>query len=153
MPCHSTVTQWSKPRHSSKENQDTHARQATQVSSDTSSVWNFYVRSSDVISLGNQWWCHQMSCKCPLFLRLLKISHTSKLIANERIFNFKMAYPTSVYVFKIVSCSPWADLCLIYDYFTGFSGTGLPFVAVLSVQGWRKWRTKRRNSRITASKE
>ena len=59
----------------------------------------------------------------------------SHLKANERIFNFKTAYPTSVYVFKIVSCSPWADLCLIYDYFTGFSGTGLPFVAVLSVQG------------------
>ena len=59
----------------------------------------------------------------------------SHLKANERIFNFKTAYPTSVYVFKIVSCSPWADLCLIYDYFTGFSGTGLPFVAVLSLQG------------------
>ena len=70
--------------------------------------------------------------KCPLFQVTEDFSH---LKANERIFNFKTAYPTSVYVFKIVSCSPWADLCLIYDYFTGFSGTGLPFVAVLSVQG------------------
>ena len=70
--------------------------------------------------------------KCPLFLATEDFSH---LKANERILNFKTAYPTSVYVFKIVSCSPWADLCLIYGYFTGFSGTGLPFLAVLSVQG------------------
>ena len=68
-----------------KKNQDTHARQVTQVSSDKSSVWNFYVRSSDVISLGNQWWYHQMSYKCPLFLRLLKISHTSKLMKEFSI--------------------------------------------------------------------
>ena len=110
-----------------KKNQDTHACQVTQVSSDTSSVWNFYVRSSDVISVSPN--VLQMSAFSPA------TEDFSHLKANERIFNFKTAYPTSVYVFKIVSCSPWADLCLIYDYFTGFSGTGLPFVAVLSVQG------------------
>ena len=109
-----------------KKNQDTHACQVTQVSSDTSSVWNFYVRSSDVISVSPN--VLQMSAFSPA------TEDFSHLKANERIFNFKTAYPTSVYVFKIVSCSPWADLCLIYDYFTGFSGTGLPFVAVLSVQ-------------------
>ena len=27
----------------------------------TSSVWNFSARFSDVISQGNQWWCHKMS--------------------------------------------------------------------------------------------
>ena len=29
--------------------------------SDTSSVWNFCARFSNVIWRGNQWWCHQMS--------------------------------------------------------------------------------------------
>ena len=58
----------------------------------------------------------------------------SHLKANERNLNFKTAYPTSVYVFKIVSCSPWTGLCLIYGYFKSFSGTGLPFLAVLSVR-------------------
>ena len=83
-----------------KKNQDTHARQVTQVSSDTSSVWNFCVRSSDVISLGNQWCCHQMSAFPPA------TEDFSHLKANEGILNFKTAYPTSVYVFKIVLVAP-----------------------------------------------
>ena len=41
----------------------------------------------------------------------------SHLKANERILNFKTAYPTSVYVFKIVSCSPWAD-CIYASFMT-----------------------------------
>ena len=29
------------------------------LDNDTSSVWNFCARSSDVISRGNQWWSHE----------------------------------------------------------------------------------------------
>ena len=31
------------------------------LGSDTSSVWNFFARLSDVISLGNQWWRREIS--------------------------------------------------------------------------------------------
>ena len=34
------------------------------VASDTSSVWNFCARFSEVISLGNQWWSRKMSAVC-----------------------------------------------------------------------------------------
>ena len=116
-----------------KKNQDTHARQATQVSSDKSSVWNFYVRSSDVISLGNQWWYHQMSCKCPLFLRLLKISHTSKLMKEFSILKW-LTLPQFMFL-KLFLVVPGLTYASFMTILRGFSGTGLPFVAVLSVQG------------------
>ena len=31
------------------------------LGSDASSLWNLYARFLDVISRGNQWWCHEMS--------------------------------------------------------------------------------------------
>ena len=31
------------------------------LGSDTSSTWNFYARSSDVVFLGNKWWRGKMS--------------------------------------------------------------------------------------------
>ena len=45
-----------------------------------------------------------MSCKCPLFPPATE--DFSHLKANERILNFKPAYPTSVYVFKVVLVVP-----------------------------------------------
>ena len=39
----------------------TNREQNPDLGNDTSSVWNFCSRLSDVISRGNQWWLHEMS--------------------------------------------------------------------------------------------
>ena len=71
--------------------------------------------------------------KCPLFLRLLKISHTSKLMKEFSILK-RLTLPQFMFL-KLFLVVPGLTYASFMTILRGFSGTGLPFVAVLSVQG------------------
>ena len=67
------------------------------------------------------------------FSRLLKISHTSKLM-NEFSILKRLTLPQFMFL-KLFLVVPGLTYASFMTILRGFSGTGLPFVAVLSVQG------------------